>query len=60
MKKTKNKFFIVALIALVDIALALTLVILLSRNHMELPAGTDGTTQTTEPVDTLYIESHVP
>ena len=52
MKMSKNKIIMVAIIALVIIALAVTMVVLLNKDNNDLPAGTDGTTQTTEPSGT--------
>ena len=52
MKMSKNKIIMVAIIALVVIALAVTMVVLLNKDNNDLPAGTDGTTQTTEPSGT--------
>ena len=52
MRLPKNKLILVAIIALVVIALAVTMVVLLNRDDNELPTGTDGTTQTTEPSGT--------
>ncbi len=47
MRMAKNKIIMVAIIALVVIALAVTLVVLLNRDNNDLPQ-TDGTTQSTE------------
>ena len=52
MKMSKNKIIMAAIIALVVIALAVTMVVLLNKDNNDLPAGTDGTTQTTEPSGT--------
>ena len=52
MKMTKNKTILVAIIALVVIALAVTMVVLLNKGNNDLPDGTDGTTQTAEPSGT--------
>ena len=52
MKMSKNKIIMVAIIALVVIALAVTMVVLLNKDNNDLPASTDGTTQTTEPSGT--------
>ena len=52
MKMSKNKIIMVAIIALVVIALAVTMVVLLNKDNNDLPTGTDGTTQTTEPSGT--------
>ena len=49
----------VAIIALVVIALAVTMVVLLNKDNNDLPAGTDGTTQTTEPSDTESTDPQV-
>lgn len=51
MKMSKNKIIMAAIIALVVIALAVTLVVLLNRDNNDLPQ-TDGTTQSTEPSGT--------
>ena len=56
MKMSKNKIIMVAIIALVVIALAVTMVVLLNKDNNDLPAGTDGTTQTTEPSGTESTE----
>ena len=41
MKMSKNKIIMVAIIALVVIALAVTMVVLLNKDNNDLPAGTD-------------------
>lgn len=56
MKMSKNKIIMVAIIALVVIALAVTMVVLLNKDNNDLPTGTDGTTQTTEPSGTESTE----
>ena len=52
MRLPKNKLILVAILALVLVALLVTMVILLNRDNNELPTGTDGTTQSTEPSGT--------
>ena len=52
MRLPKNKLILVAIFALVLVALLVTMVILLNRDNNELPTGTDGTTQSTEPSGT--------
>ena len=56
MKMSKNKIIMVAIIALVVIALAVTMALLLNKDNNDLPTGTDGTTQTTEPSGTESTE----